>query len=259
MSYKKFAQDLYAVASQLDALGKLGLADRVDGVANKIISLAAPIASGDDVEALVKRYFAEYFHHDADRLKKDMGYRASDKRLVSGDTLKSLEAFLDTSPASLRSKVREGIEEGLRRRNINPKAYTSGDAGRSAIKEVSKSIKTVKPSPAGIGHMTKGKAAAIIAAVGVAAAAIAGYFMQNSNDSERLNTEMQALKVIVERAADKDDAAVNRIADYGLLKAKDIRSKIGKEPGYEAAPEQMQALRSLEKGLVEVKGDIAMD
>lgn len=43
MSYKKFAQDLYAVADQLDALGKRGLADKVDGIAGSIIAQAADL------------------------------------------------------------------------------------------------------------------------------------------------------------------------------------------------------------------------
>lgn len=41
MSYKKFAQDLYAVADQLDALGKRGLADKIDGVVLNLIKSAA--------------------------------------------------------------------------------------------------------------------------------------------------------------------------------------------------------------------------
>ena len=42
MSYKKFAQELYGIANQLDALGKRGLANRVDGIAEQLAKSAAP-------------------------------------------------------------------------------------------------------------------------------------------------------------------------------------------------------------------------
>jgi hypothetical protein len=243
MSYKKFAQDLYAVASQLDALGKRGLADRVDGIANKIISSAAPRAVSDELRQHLVDSFLKLFPNGSDKqfskYLEDIGMKNS--------------GLGDTRPGRMGISIPEEIKmsEMLQEKRLRAKMSPSPS--------IAGAVSKVKPSPAGIGHMPKGKAAAIIAAVGVAAAAIAGYFMQSSNDSERLDTEMQALKAMVERAADKDDAAVNRIADYGLLKVKDIRGKIGKEPGYEAAPEQMQALRSLEKALVEIKDDIAMD
>lgn len=215
------------------------------------------------VDFYVKEYFRTRFHHDADRLKKDMGYRAGDSRPVSGETLKSLDAFIEALPVDtsgrVRNKLRETIVSQLLDRSIRPKAFSWGETGRSAVKDVPSATKKIKPTESGIGHMSKGKAAAIIAAVGAAAMAIASYFANNSDDSERLDTEMQALKAIVENAAGKDDATADKILNYALAKAKDVRSKIGKEPGYGAAPEQMKALRDLERDLVKLKDDAASD
>lgn len=279
MSYKKFAQELYAVANQLDALGKRGLADKVDGIAADIIATAdvetVYETSGwrhpSSFEQVTEKSIRDHFNtHKGNATNPiDALARYLKEQKVEPWQMPKVKAAILSSP-EFKAKIRElvGVGSASADRSMldGSPAPSAVDVSPSAVKQMAKEL-TDDPEIAAVIHealapskalrttppplpkkMPRGFASVPALALSFLTAGAVMLGLKDDDKDERLKTELDALEAIVKKQDGKDPATVRKIAEYALGKIKIIKSKIG-EPGYQISSDQMNTLSQVESQL----------
>lgn len=285
MSYKKFAQELYAVANQLDAIGKRGLADKVDRIAAGIIATADVEAiyetSGwrypSSFEQVTEKSIRDHFNTHKGNASNpiDALARYLKEQKVEPWQMPKVKAAILSSP-EFKDKIRKlvgvgyaGADRSMLDGSPTPSAV---DVSPSAVKQMAKEL-TDDPEIAAVIHevLTPPKAprttppplpkrspmasgarrgfagvASMILGVVVSAAAMLG--LKGTEEDAALKDELDVLEAVLRRQEGKDPASVKRISENARNRIKAIRSKIG-QPGYQIDADQAAILSKLESSL----------